>query len=203
MQVVLPDNTTLSSIPNLPSAVVNAWTARGLTAVSANQIHFPSGLTPNVWDDISPHIAVAYRLSDKWVLRGGYGIYYLPMPLSQILQSMRVNPPLNLRYQNSLDDLNGTNGVYTLTGASATDKLGVATVNPAAVNANAQKFLAMDVHNWADNGSRNGHSRLSVSLRQYLCEVGLYRQPRQQSAAALGFQCADFEVQLPGTDRAF
>src|SRR5581483_6970080 len=109
MQVVLPDNTTLTSVPGLPTGVINAWTARGLTAVSANSIHFPSALTPNVWDDISPHLALAYRLSDKWVVRGGYGVYYFPMPLSQILQAMRVNPPLNLRYQNSIDDLNGTN----------------------------------------------------------------------------------------------
>ncbi|MGI9073808.1 MAG: hypothetical protein ACR2JB_21390 [Bryobacteraceae bacterium] len=152
MQVVLPGNTTLSGIPNLPAPIVSAWTARGLTAASANQIHFPSALTPNVWDDISPHIAVAYRLSDKWVIRGGYGIYYFPMPLSQILQSMRVNPPLNLRYVNSIDDLNGTNGVYALTVVpSATDKLGVASVSPSAVDASAQSFMAMDVHNWADN----------------------------------------------------
>jgi len=152
MQVVLPGNTSLNSIPGLPTGVIDAWTARGLTAVSANSIHFPSALTPNVWDDISPHLALAYRLSDKWVLRGGYGIYYFPMPLSQILQAMRVNPPLNLRYQNSIDDLNGTNGVYSLIVIpSATDKIGGATVSPSAVNSSAQGFLPMDVNHWADN----------------------------------------------------
>lgn len=155
MQVILPGSTTLSNIPDLPAPIVNAWAARGLTAVSANQAHFPSALTPNVWDDIAPHLAVAYRLSDKWVLRGGYGTYYFPMPLSQILQSMRSNPPLNLRYQNSIDDLNGTNGVYSLTAApSLSDKVGAggtATVSPSAVSPGAQIFQAMDVNNWADN----------------------------------------------------
>jgi Carboxypeptidase regulatory-like domain/TonB dependent receptor len=152
MQVVLPQNTTLNSIPGLPTGVIDAWTARGLTSVTANSIHFPGALTPNVWNDISPHLALAYRLSDKWVLRGGYGIYYFPMPLSQVLQAMRVNPPLNLRYENSIDDLNGTNGVYSLTVVpSPADKVGVATVSPSAVNSSAQSFLPMDVNHWADD----------------------------------------------------
>ena len=68
---------------------------------------------------------------------------------------MRVNPPLNLRYQNSLDKLQGTNGVYSLTAVpSASDMLGVgrtATVAPGAVDSSAQGFLAMDAHHWADN----------------------------------------------------
>ena len=77
MQVVLPQNTTLNTIPGLPAAVINAWAARGLTGVSANSIDFPSALTPNVWTDFAPHLAVAYRLSDKWVIRGGYGTLLL------------------------------------------------------------------------------------------------------------------------------
>ncbi len=41
MQVVLPQYTTLNTIPGLPSAVTDAWAARGLTGVSANSIGFP------------------------------------------------------------------------------------------------------------------------------------------------------------------
>lgn len=156
MQVVLPGSTTLSSIPGVPQGVIDQWTARGLTAVSAKSIGFPSALTPNVWDDIAPHIAVAYRLSDKWVLRGGFGTYYWPMPLSQLLQSMRVNPPLNLRYQNSIADANGTNGVYALSSVPApTDMLGGgATVTPTPPSSGAFLFQAMDVRNWSDNKSQ-------------------------------------------------
>ncbi|HZU25581.1 MAG TPA: TonB-dependent receptor, partial [Bryobacteraceae bacterium] len=153
MQVILPGSTTLTSIPGVPSGVLDQWAARGLTAVSANQAHFPSALTPNVWNDIAPHVAVAYRLSDRWVLRGGYGTYFWPMPLSQLLQSMRSNPPLNLRYVNSIGDANGTNGVYALSSVPApTDMLGGgATVSPAPPSSGAFSFLAMDVHHWSDN----------------------------------------------------
>jgi hypothetical protein len=155
MQVVLPQYTTLNTIPGLPSAVVNSWAARGLTGVSANSIGFPSALIPGVWNDFAPHAALAYRLSNKWVIRGGYGMYYWPMPLSQILQSMRINPPLNLRYQNNVNTAQGNNGVYALTSVPlATDMLGSggqATVAPGAVDSSAQAFLAMGTQNWADN----------------------------------------------------
>ena len=155
MQVVLPQNTTLNSIPGLPAAVINAWANRGLTGVSAKSIGFPSALTPNVWKDFSPHAALAYRLSNKWVIRGGYGMYYWPMPLSQVLQSMRINPPLNLRYQNNVDTNQGANGVYSLVSVpTAADTLGsggAATVAPGAVDSSAQSFLAMDSKHWNDD----------------------------------------------------
>ncbi len=155
MQVVLPEYTTLNTIPGLPPPVTSAWAARGLTGVSANSIGFPSALTPSVWTDFAPHVALAYRLTNKLVVRGGYGTYYWPLPLSQILQSMRVNPPLNLRYQNNADTLQGANGNYSLTNAPrASDMLGTtgtATVAPGGVDSSAQGFLALDAHHWNDN----------------------------------------------------
>lgn len=158
MQVVLPNDTTLDKIPGLPKDVINSWAARGLTAVTANSIGFPSALTPRVWNDIAPHIALAYRLSDKWVVRGGYGTYFWPMPLSQILQTARVNAPLNLRYQNSVNDRQGTNAVYALTSIPAKNDMlgsnGSATVSAGGVSRSAQGFLAADVNNWSDNKSQ-------------------------------------------------
>jgi Carboxypeptidase regulatory-like domain/TonB dependent receptor-like, beta-barrel len=155
MQVVLPGNTTLNQVPGLPAGVINSWAARGLTAVSANSINFPGALFPNVWNDIAPHVGVAYRVADKWVIRGGYGTYYWPMPLSQILQSSRVNPPLNLRYENNVDTQQGNNGVYALTSTPlASDMIGAggtATVSPGGVASSAQGFLAADVNHWNDN----------------------------------------------------
>ena len=169
MQVIFPHSTTLSSL-GLPSGVVDSWTARGLTSVSANSVGFPSALTPNVWNDFSPHLAVAYRLSDKWVVRGGYGTYFFPMPLSQILQSMRTNAPLNLRYQNSLDDQQGNNGNYSLMVVpAASDTLGpggTATVSPAGVDQSAQSFLAMDVNHWANDKVQEWTATIERELRR-------------------------------------
>lgn len=170
MQVVLPQNTTLSDIPGLPAAVIDAWGARGLTSVTANSIGFPSALIPNVRRDFAPHLALAYRLSDKWVLRGGYGMYYWPMPLSQILATMRINPPLNLRYQNDLNSLQGNNGVYALTSVPANSDLlgtgGSATVSPGAVSKSAQGFLALDPNQWADDRMQEWTLTLQRQLAQ-------------------------------------
>jgi hypothetical protein len=153
MQVVLPGSTMLSNIPGVPQDVIAQWAARGLTSVSANSSNFPSALTPNVWNDIAPHLAVAYRIRENWVIRAGYGTYFWPMPLSQLLQSMRTNPPLNLRYENSIASAKGTNGVYALSNVpAATDKLGGgATVTPVPPSSGAFSFLAMDVNHWSDN----------------------------------------------------
>jgi hypothetical protein len=41
---------------------------------------------------------LAYQLNHNTVLRGSYGIYYVPEPLNLLLQSARSTPPLNLRY---------------------------------------------------------------------------------------------------------
>lgn len=168
MQVVLPNDKTLSSLPGLPQDVIKSWTARGLTAVSANSIHFPSALYPNVWNDIAPHLALAYRLNEKMVIRGGFGTYYWPMPLSQILQTSRVNAPLNLRYQNSVNDLNGANDVYALTVVPAKSDMlgsnGSATVSAGGVSTSAQGFLAADVNKWNDNRSQQWTFSVERSL---------------------------------------
>jgi hypothetical protein len=172
MQVVLPGNTTLNSIPGLPTAVISAWAARGLTGVSANSIGFPSALTPNEWKDFAPHLAFAYRLSDKWVVRGGYSIYYWPMPLSQVLQTMRTNPPLNLVYQNNVDTNNGGNGVYAQTAVPNSSDLlgssGSATVSPSAVSSSAQSFLALDASKWADDKVQEWTFTIERQLAQNL-----------------------------------
>ena len=155
MQVVLPGNTKFSDIPGIPAGVISSWTARGLTAVPANSVGFPSALFPQVYNDFGPRLSAAYKLTDKMVLRGGYGIYYWPMPLSQILQSARVNAPLNLRFQNSIADQNGTYFNYALTNVpQATDKVGGAIVDPNSkqgISSRSQSFFAFDPKNWNDN----------------------------------------------------
>jgi hypothetical protein len=136
--------------------VLDSWKARGLSWVTANSVSgFPKALVPQSWKDFGPRLAAAYRISDKWVVRGGYGIYYWPMPLSQILQASRSNPPLNLRFENTVSDHGGTIPNYDLLFApAATDVLPNATVNVYGVQSiptTSRSFFGFDPHNWADD----------------------------------------------------
>jgi hypothetical protein len=156
MAVVTPNNTTLESIPGIPPSVLQSWAARGMTWQTANKAGFPAGLLPADNNNFAPRLGIAYRLNDKTVLRGGYGMYYWTMPLSQILQSSRVNPPLNLRFQNDLSTLNRTNFNYALKSSPAPNNyIGQATVDitgdQSATLAGAQGFMPWDIHTWSDN----------------------------------------------------
>ena len=44
--------------------------------------------------DFAPRVGLAYRLSNKWVLRGGYGIYYNPNQLNTFTLAT-TNPPFS------------------------------------------------------------------------------------------------------------
>ena len=152
MEVITPHNTTLESMPGIPSEVLGAWKARGLTWVTADSVGFPGALVPPNWKDFSPRLGVAYRVTDKWVIRGGYGTYYWPMPLSQILSSSRTNPPLNLRFENSLSDNNGTVDFYALSRSpAASDYVGKATVSATTIQPTSQSMMPFDVHHWSDD----------------------------------------------------
>ena len=106
---IIPGSTTIDSLPNIPSGVLASWQARGLSWVTANYLKgFPSALVPSTWGDFGPRLAAAYQISNKWVVQPGYGMYYWPTPLSQILAASRTNPPLNLNFVNHLDTANGT-----------------------------------------------------------------------------------------------
>jgi hypothetical protein len=154
--VISPQGTTIESLPNIPSGVLDSWKTRGLSWVTANSVSgFPKALVPQSWKDFGPRLAAAYRISDKWVVRGGYGIYYWPMPLSQILQASRSNPPLNLRFENTVADHGGTIPNYDLLYApAASDFLPNATVNVYGVQSiptTSRSFFGFDPHNWADD----------------------------------------------------
>ncbi|MGE5645395.1 MAG: TonB-dependent receptor domain-containing protein [Acidobacteriota bacterium] len=152
MEVITPHNTTMESIPGLPPEVLASWAARGTTWKTAEQAGFPGALTPSVYHDFGPRLGVAYQLGNKFVLRASYGMYYWTMPLSQILQSSRVNPPLNLRFQNDISSANGTNYVYSLSVVpAATDYLSGASVTATAAPNGSQQFLPFDIHHWNDD----------------------------------------------------
>lgn len=155
-EVISPGNTSINSLPGIPPGVLDSWAARGLTWTTASQVPgFPSALIPQYWKDFSPRLSAAYQLSPKWVVRAGFGMYYWPMPLSQILQGSRTNPPLNLDFVNSIQDKNGTVPNYSLLNApAATDSLPSATVNVnglAGISSTSQPIWIFDPHNWADD----------------------------------------------------
>jgi Carboxypeptidase regulatory-like domain/TonB dependent receptor len=159
-QVITPHNTTMESMPGVPPAVLESWKLRGLAWVTANSIGFPGALTPANWRDFGPRLAVAYRVTDKWVLRAGYGTYYWPMPLSQILQSSRVNPPLNLIFQTDYSNLNGAVPFYSLSHAPAPkDFIGQAIVDinhPSdSIRSTSVGIMPWDIHHWADDKMQN------------------------------------------------
>jgi hypothetical protein len=153
-QVVSPHNTNFDNLPGVPSGVLDSFRARGMSWTTADQAHFPGALIQNYWKDLGPRLAIAYKLSDKWVLRSGYGIYYWPMPLSQILQSARVNPPLDLRFHHSLYDQNTLNPDYALLNVPAsTDYLPNATIDTNGIVPlpGSREIFLFDPHNWADD----------------------------------------------------
>lgn len=152
MQVITPGSTTMESIPGVPPSVLAAWSARGLTWTTADQAGIPSALTPAINHDFGPRLGVAYQLTDRLVLRASYGVYYWPMPLSQILQSSRTNPPLNLVFQNAVSIQNGANYNYSLSSVPApTDFVGQATVSATNVSSSSQKFTPFEYNHWNDD----------------------------------------------------
>ena len=154
--VISPHNTSIDSLPNIPPGLLATYKLKALSWVTADSVPgFPKALIPQTWGDFGPRLSVAYKISDKWVVRGGYGMFYWPMPLSQILQSSRGNPPLNLYFENHVDSKNGHVPNYSLLDAPASsDFLPNATVNVngvQAIGAGSLGIVIFDPHNWADD----------------------------------------------------
>ena len=99
-EVITPGSVDIYSLRDVPRSVLDSWSARGLTYTTADQIGYPSKLFAGDYNNFAPRLGAAFKLTDKTVLRGGYGEYFWPMPLNQLLQASRSNPPLNLRYTN-------------------------------------------------------------------------------------------------------
>ena len=97
--VMTPGNLNINQL-GAPASDIAAWTAIGLTYATADSQGYPSDLFAQVHHDFGPRLGVAYQLNHNTVIRGSYGIYYVPEPLNLLLQSARSTPPLNLRYQN-------------------------------------------------------------------------------------------------------
>jgi carboxypeptidase family protein len=165
-QVVLPGNTAITSVPGLPSNVLAKWEARGLTFASANSIGYPSNLFSPVNHDFGPRAGLAFAINNKTVLRGGYGEYFWPMPLSQILQAIRSNPPLDLRFTDHLD-LKNADQNYTLVSVPApTDYVGQATLDVSnfSIPSTAQEAFIWDGRHWRDSHARSWNATLEREI---------------------------------------
>lgn len=156
-QVITPYNVSIDNLPNIPSGVLASWKARGLTWVTADSVAgFPKPLIPNYWKDFGPRVGVAYKLTNKWVVRAGYGIYYWPMPLSQILQAARGNPPLDLRFNNHRDSDNGNfqNRSLLIAPVPSLDvmpNVQVPVTGVQSLGVSSRSMFIFDPHNWADD----------------------------------------------------
>ncbi len=159
-EVITPGNTRMEDLTGVPPAVLASWARRGLTWTTARQAGFPDNLVPADNNNFGPRLGAAYRLTDKTVLRAGFGEYFWTMPLAQILQTSRTNPPLNLRFTNPLGSLDGTGsfGLRTrprpefFVGQAGVDIAGIITIPPS-----AQSLMPWDVRDWRDSRAQSWH----------------------------------------------
>ncbi len=179
-QVITPGNHTMESLPGIPPSVLASWKARGLSWVTADSLGYPSALFAGVNHDFGPRVGAAYQINSKTVIRGAYGIFYWPMPLSQILQTSRTNPPLNLRFSNQFLGPNaagtGTQFDYTLSSAPSPDNfVGRATVDTqgiVTISPRAQSIFPYDGRNWTDSRAHSWNLTLERQLpRQFLLRL--------------------------------
>ena len=118
-------------------------------------------------NNFGPRLGAAFKLNDKMVLRGGYGEYFWTMPLSQLLQAARTNPPLNLRFTNDIYAKNSTFNYPLVSRPVATDFIGAATVNTEGIvpiSPAAQQVMVWDGRNWKDGRAQSWHLSLEREL---------------------------------------
>jgi hypothetical protein len=154
-EVITPRDVRMEDIPGIPPSVLASWAARGLTWTTAREAGFPDSLLPADNNNFAPRLGVAVRITDKWVLRSGYGVYYWTMPLSQILDSQRSNPPMNLRFTNEIGSRNGLVQNFALKNQpEPNDFMGKVTVDTEGVvpiSASARSGMGFDVDTWKEN----------------------------------------------------
>ncbi|MEW5976844.1 MAG: TonB-dependent receptor [Acidobacteriota bacterium] len=159
-QVITPGSHDIRSLRDIPPSVLDSWAVRGLTYTTANAVGYPENLFSADNNNFGPRIGAAFRISDNMVLRGGYGEYFWTMPLSQILQTSRTQPPLNLRFENIVS-LYDDSGTYSLRTRPTSDffapNIGVDTRGIVSLPSSARPGFAWDGRNWKDGRSQSWH----------------------------------------------
>lgn len=175
-QVVTPDSHEISSLPGIPPAVLQSWADRGLSYGTANSYKYPSSLFSADNNNFGPRVGAAFKVNDKTVVRGSYGVFFWPTPLSQILQTSRTNPPLNLRFQNLFQGPGvfgeGNDGNYMFitnpgpagNGPDYLPNASVDTVGVVPISASAQGIFPYDGTNWRDDRMQNWNVTLEREL---------------------------------------
>ena len=159
-QVVTPGTTRAEDISGILPSMLQAYSDRGLSWVTADSVGFPGRLLPQDNNNFGPRIGVAHRIGDKMVLRAGYGEYFWTMPLSQILQAARTNPPFNLRFLNLIASQNGAEPFYGLTNAPTSNQVlpnATVDISQGGLPSNALSMDVWDARDWKDNRMQNWH----------------------------------------------
>jgi Carboxypeptidase regulatory-like domain/TonB-dependent Receptor Plug Domain len=115
----------LPTVPVSPSGIANVLNTAGTALI-------PSTKTPNYkftlpnHNQWAPRFGFAYRLGSKWVVRGGFGIYYSP-DTTNTVTILSLNPPYgtNFTYNTSR-----ANPVMTFSNPNPVAALGTASPTP-------------------------------------------------------------------------
>jgi len=87
-------------------AIADGYAAAGVKYVTPDQAHLPQDIVSVSKHDFSPRLGFAWNphLGNKHlVVRGGYGIYFFPIP-ARTFSELRLNPPMQGTYRLSWDD---------------------------------------------------------------------------------------------------
>ncbi|MBI3681747.1 MAG: TonB-dependent receptor [Acidobacteria bacterium] len=159
-EVITPKNVRMEDLPGVPPAVLASWAKRGLTWKTAQSAGLPDSLIAGDNNNFGPRIGAAFKLNDKTVLRASYGEYFWTMPLSQILQASRSNPPLNLRFENPISSKDGTDTFAVRTAPRPEFFVGRATVDTQGIinlPSSARGMVPLDAFGWKDAHARSWH----------------------------------------------
>ena len=166
-EVMTPDSVDIHSLQGIPPSVLDSWSARGLSYTTADAVGYPSKLFSADRNNFGPRLGAAFKINDKTVLRGGYGEYFWTMPLSQILQASRTNPPLNLRFQNDYFVKNADYNYPFVAIPAEGDYIPNATVDTEGIveiDSRAQSVVVWDGRNWKDSRAQSWHVTLEREL---------------------------------------